>query len=124
LQWLSIGIAILRDRRQQPVYPRWVGFVNIWLAVLFCPGNFIYFFRSGPLAWNGLLSWWATVVGFFVWLVVMIVMTFKAIAHQDAEAALPGGDVSDPRVQQALDQMADEIAALRAEVTPTPTPAR
>jgi len=91
MEWLAIGIAILRDRHEHPIYPRWVGYVNLWLAFLFCPGEFVFFFQDGPLAWNGALSWYATVIGFFVWLVVMVVMTLRAIDQPDEhlETAAP-----------------------------------
>lgn len=81
LEWLIIGVAIIRDRSADPIYPRWVAYVNFWLAALFCPGEFVVFFKSGPLAWNGLLSWYTTVIGFFIWLVVMVVATLRAIDH-------------------------------------------
>lgn len=89
LQWALIGIVILRDRRPQPIYPRWVAYVNFSLAALFMPGEFVVFFKDGPLAWNGLLAWYTTVIGFFVWLVVMVVMTLKAIDHDDATKEQP-----------------------------------
>lgn len=79
LEWALIGIAILRDRSPQPLYPRWVGYVNLWLALIFCSGEFVVFFKDGPLAWNGALSWYATVIGFFIWMVVMVITTLQAI---------------------------------------------
>lgn len=41
------------------------GFLNIWIALLFMPAAIMSFFKSGPFAWNGLLSFWvpATVFG-------------------------------------------------------------
>lgn len=84
LEWALIGVAILRDRREQPIYPRWVGYVNLWLALVFCSGEFVVFFKNGPLAWNGLLSWYLTVIGFFIWMVVMVITTLRAIDVPDA----------------------------------------
>jgi hypothetical protein len=127
MEWASIGIAILRDHRDQPIYPRWVGYVNLWLAACFCPGNLVFFFKSGPFAWNGLLSWYVTVIGFFIWLVVMVVTTLAAIRRQDAEEALTirtAEDEGDPSVSLRIEQMEQQIVALRAELTQPPVPAR
>ncbi len=71
-QYLLIGIAILADRAEQPVFPRWVGFMNIWIAIFFVPATFVPFFKTGPLAWNGLLSFWIPVAVFFAWFVIMV----------------------------------------------------
>jgi hypothetical protein len=87
LEWALIGVAILRDGREHPIYPRWVGYVNFSLAALFCPGEFVVFFKDGPLAWNGLLAWYTTVIGFFIWLVVMVITTLRAIDRPDEVAA-------------------------------------
>lgn len=117
MEWLAIGIAILRDPRERPIYPRWVGYVNLWLAFLFCPGEFVFFFQDGPLAWNGALSWYATVIGFFIWLAVMVVTTLQAITKQDAadtDATPAVGAPIDPRVRVRLEQMEAELGALRS----------
>jgi hypothetical protein len=116
LEWAAIGLPILRDHRAKPIYPRWVGYVNLWLAVCFCPGNLVFFFKRGPFAWNGLLSWYVTVIAFFVWLVVMIVTTLAAIARQDAEEAAGVGDEVDPALALRLERMDREIASLRSEL--------
>jgi hypothetical protein len=119
LQWATIGIAILRDKRKRPVYPRWVGYVNLWLAVLFIPGNFVIFFKTGPLAWNGLLTWYTVVVGFFIWLVVMMWATLRTIDRQQTDDALDGDHAEgqiDPPLGLRLEQMDGELASLRAEL--------
>jgi hypothetical protein len=120
LEWVLIGIAILRDQREQPVWPRWVGYVNIWLAILFVPGNFVVFFKNGPLAWNGLLGWYTTVIGFFIWLIVMVLTTLRAI-NQQARAETPAAAASVETVTPAqLAQLGAEIAQLRTEVLGDP----
>lgn len=39
----------------QIVFRRWVGYLNIWAALLLAPAVLIYFFKTGPFAWNGIL---------------------------------------------------------------------
>jgi hypothetical protein len=119
LQFAVIGIAIIRDARAQPIYPRWVAYVNFWVALLFCSGNFIFFFKSGPLAWNGIASWWFVVVGFFIWLTAMVVTTLKAIARQHADEADSSGEALDdvaPAVRRRLERMNTELEHLRSEL--------
>ncbi|ONH31332.1 hypothetical protein BL254_23235 [Protofrankia sp. BMG5.30] len=87
VQNLVIGIAVLRDKRAEPIFPRWYGYFNIWCALLYCPASLDVFAKTGPIAWNGLLTWWLSLVAFFLWLVVTIVVILKAITSQQKEHA-------------------------------------
>ncbi|WP_159979084.1 MULTISPECIES: hypothetical protein [unclassified Novosphingobium] len=70
-QFGAIAAGVFADRSAQPIYPRWVAYFNIWIAILFVPGGFAYFVRTGAFAWDGLLAFWAAAGAFFVWLLVM-----------------------------------------------------
>jgi len=83
VQNIAIGLCILQDTKR--VFPRWVGFFNIYTALLFPPGTLIYYFRSGPFAWDGLLSWWLVVVDFVAWFAVMFFVMRRAIREQAAD---------------------------------------
>jgi hypothetical protein len=72
IQYCFIGIAILADRNLTPIFPRWIGYLNLWVALLFVPATLIPFFKTGPFAWNGLLSFWVPVIVFFIWFAVML----------------------------------------------------
>jgi len=71
LQYIAIGAAILLDRSAAPVFPRWVAYANLWIGLLLVPACLIPFFKNGPLAWNGILSFWIPVVVFVAWFAVM-----------------------------------------------------
>ncbi len=71
IQPAVIGIAILGDQSQRPVFPRWGGYFNLWVAVLFAPGVIALFFKSGPFAWNGLFPYWLPFVAFASWYLTM-----------------------------------------------------
>lgn len=86
VQVACFGVAILIDRRPVPVFPRWLGYCNLWVALIFCAGTFNVFFKTGPLAWNGLLAWWLPVLVFAVWLVLVTIYLRKAIDSHIAEA--------------------------------------
>jgi hypothetical protein len=88
LQLAIFGVVILLDRREEPIFPRWLGYTNLWLSLMFTPASFLVFFKSGPLAWNGLLVWWVPVVAFLFWFVPNFVMLLRAADRDDG---LPAG---------------------------------
>ena len=85
IQNLAIAFAILGDKHARPVFPRWVAFLNIWVALLFAPGGLITFFKSGPFAWNGMLAFYVAGAVFAAWFAVMVIMLRKAIDEQERE---------------------------------------
>lgn len=87
LQATVIGVCILKDRSATPVYPRWVGFANLWIAFLFMPGALIPFVKSGPFAWDGVLAFWLVAVAFFGWILMLWSTTVRAIKAQSESPA-------------------------------------
>jgi hypothetical protein len=85
LQGLVIGVLILRDKRKDPLFPRWGGYFNIWVVLMFAPASCVVLFHDGPLAWNGLISWWLALVTFFVWMVGLTWMLLRAIDRQEPD---------------------------------------
>jgi hypothetical protein len=76
---IAIGIAILRDRGAVPLFPRWLGFFNFWVALLILPALLLPFFKSGPFAYNGILALYLPFGAFFIWMVVMTFGLMRAI---------------------------------------------
>ena len=83
VQMLICGIAILKYSSSNQVFPRWVGFFNIWGALTFMAGALLPFFKTGPFAWNGLLTFWLPASIFGIWFIVMQVAVLKAIAAEN-----------------------------------------
>ena len=79
VQFTAIGFALLSDRNDPPLFPRWAGYFNFWLAFLAIPGGLITFFKAGPFAWNGLLAFWIPIVAFIAWFFVMAPLLIQAI---------------------------------------------
>lgn len=78
--WIgAIGIAILRDENATPLFARWVGYFNLWVAVLILPALLVPFFKTGPFAYNGLLALYLPFGAFFIWMVVMTLALFRAV---------------------------------------------
>ncbi|MEW6442201.1 MAG: hypothetical protein AB1640_14785 [bacterium] len=79
---VAIGFAILLDKSERPVFPRWVAWVNFWFAGLVMTGQFMIFFKEGPMAWNGLLAvYWPAFV-FFFWICAMSTFMIKALKRE------------------------------------------
>ena len=103
-QWLVTGIVILGDSRARPVLPRWAGYANLWLAFMSIPSTGLYFFKTGPFSWTGVLSFWFAALAFFLWALVMTIVLVRAIRAQ-ALSTEPDPEVSD---------LARQVAALLA----------
>ena len=85
LQSVALGVAILLDRRAQPLFPRWVGYLCFLTAALYVPLSLVPFVRTGPFAWQGLLNFWAVFVMFFVLIVVVTPYAFRAVRRLERE---------------------------------------
>jgi hypothetical protein len=83
VQSLAIGTCILADERPVKLYPRWIGYLNYWLALAFMVGILVPFFRHGPFGWNGLIGFWFAAVAFFGWMLVLWWATLRAIRTSD-----------------------------------------
>ncbi|MGH7965328.1 MAG: hypothetical protein ACRERD_26545 [Candidatus Binatia bacterium] len=91
-QPLAIGLCILGSESSEEVYPRWLGYGNLWLAFLLVPGVLIPFFVTGPFAWDGLFSFWLALNVFFLWMILNYVYTVKAIRAQQVGEQQRGWD--------------------------------
>jgi hypothetical protein len=66
VQWGIPGFIILGDKRAQPVFPRWLGYLGLWVAALSVPAVMIAMFQTGPFSWNGIIGFWLPVAAFGV----------------------------------------------------------
>ncbi|WNC73791.1 hypothetical protein RGQ13_07330 [Thalassotalea psychrophila] len=79
VSYIALGISILNDNRQQPVFPRWFGFFNFWMALLAYGGALLIFFTHGPFAWNGLIAFWIPAFAFFGWYIVAAIVLIQSV---------------------------------------------
>jgi hypothetical protein len=91
IQNVAIGVAILNDKQQ--ILPRWVAYVNFWVAFSFIPDVLAFFFHSGPFGWRGIFIFWLALTTYTIFLVVMSVTLLKAI-RESAEPRVAGAAVA------------------------------
>jgi hypothetical protein len=94
LQLSCIAIASFMDRSADPIWPRWVGYLNIWVAMGGTGGGIAVFFKHGPFAWNGLVGFYIPIGAFVVWIAVMTYYMHTGITRQftaksDVNASAP-----------------------------------
>jgi hypothetical protein len=85
MQNLAIALAVLGDRNPNPIFPRWYGYLSLWCIALFTPACLDVFFQHGPFAWNGIFTWWMSLVSFFIWIVITAVMQLRAVNKMEDE---------------------------------------
>jgi hypothetical protein len=110
-QAIGLGMLTLLDRRPDPIYPRWFGYFQLWAAIGLCPADLDIFFKSGPLAWNGIITFWLPVTAAVAWLVVTTAMTARAVKRQPADPLdSPGLSAAEAR------ELTERIAALETRL--------
>lgn len=88
MQMFCIGIAALIDDSPDPIWPRWAGYLNMWVGVGGVGGGLAVFFKQGPFAWNGLIGFYVPLTVFFIWIVTMTYLMHTGIKRR-AAAELP-----------------------------------
>ncbi|HEX3408862.1 MAG TPA: hypothetical protein VHS07_01210 [Candidatus Binataceae bacterium] len=71
VQAIAAGLAGLADRSATPVFPRWVSYWAIFTGFSFVVLTAMPFYKTGPLAWNGAISFWALFGTYFTWTISM-----------------------------------------------------
>ncbi|CDO90240.1 hypothetical protein [Mycobacterium triplex] len=87
VQLLAIAAAILIDHRSEPVLPRWLGYLNLWVAMLIIPAGLVLFFKHGPFAWNGVVGLYIPLVAFVIWIMSMTVTIHQKLSQEIASAS-------------------------------------
>jgi hypothetical protein len=84
-QSVILALAIYFDDPSHPVFKRWVAHFNLLIAAALVPAAFVGLALSGPMAWDGALSFWLKNSAIVVWIVVMGVVLGQAIYRERAE---------------------------------------
>jgi hypothetical protein len=79
---LVIGLGVILDKSEEPAFPRWVAYLCFWLAFLLIPAGLMLFAKTGPFAFDGVITFWVPNVAFFGWIFVMTWLVIKAIRRE------------------------------------------
>lgn len=86
--WVGVSVICFRPATQlvkNNPFPRWFGWLSLWITLMFEAGAVAFVPRTGPFAWNGLLVFWSPLTLFGVWITVMSWLIFRALRAQVAE---------------------------------------
>ena len=90
-QGVALSLAVFQDSTQT-LFKRWFGWFNLWAQLVFLPGTFIPLFKTGPMAWNGSVSFWIPAAVFSIWMCVLTWALLRAVNAPDPEAVKPERD--------------------------------
>jgi hypothetical protein len=82
VQNIIIAAVVLSDTTERPIYPRWIAYANLLIAASFVPDLLLGYFRTGPLAYQGVIAFWLPTITYGLWLPIMGITTWQAIKDQ------------------------------------------
>jgi len=82
-QDLLVSCAILSDKRPTPLIPHWVAWVNSAVTLTFYPAFGVHCVRSGPIAWNGAVTFWLGAVGLGLQIGLLVLYFLKSVNKMD-----------------------------------------
>lgn len=94
VMWMAFGLAIVLD--QNGVLPKWLGYYTVWQYVSELVAAPVWIAKSGPFAWNGLMTFWLAMTLYVPWQIIVYVCIFRAIKNQ------PDGDLEHIHVNERL----------------------
>lgn len=80
-----LAVAILRDRSEEPTFPRWVAYVSLLTALLFAPAGLPLFFKGTEMAYDGVLGMFVPFIVFFVWVESVTWAMGRRLATEDPD---------------------------------------
>jgi hypothetical protein len=69
--FITVAVAALNDKSSHPVFPRWTAFISFLVFMLMLPDQLLFFFKTGPFAWNGLFAFWIPLSVFCGWFLLI-----------------------------------------------------
>jgi hypothetical protein len=82
---LLLAASVYFDKGPAPVFPRWVGHFAVATGLAMAPAVGAAVFQSGPLAWDGAVSFWLRNSAFVLFVVVMFFVLRGAVHRQAVE---------------------------------------
>lgn len=70
MMFASVALVALLGDKALPIFPRWYGYLNLWVLVAIIPGVLALLLKTGPFAWDGLIVYWMGAVTFVTTLAI------------------------------------------------------
>ncbi len=91
IMWMAFGLAIILD--QNNILPKWLGYYTVWQYVTELMAAPVWIAKSGPFAWNGLMTFWLAMTLYVSWQFIVYACIYRSIKNQP-EAELENAWVS------------------------------
>lgn len=85
VQNFCLAMAIYLEQGPNLVFPRWVAHFNIVAALLIAPSAFALMYKTGPLAWDGAISFWLHIFTYALYIIVMFFVLRSVLNKQSCE---------------------------------------
>ncbi len=79
LQMVAAALVGLADKREVRLFPRWVCYLTIWCGISFIPASLTGVLKTGPFAWDGLLSYYLPYACWLGWYTVASIYMLKDV---------------------------------------------
>jgi len=80
--FITVAIVAFSDKSVRPTFPRWSGFASVMTFILFLPDQLLFFFKTGPFAWNGLFAFWVPLSIFCGWFIMVFYLIRRSILRE------------------------------------------
>jgi len=101
LQLSVVGVCAFLDK-DEVVFPRWYAWLSIWASFVFLVDLLVFFMKTGPFAFNGLISFWLALAVLGSWLVVTFFVLRKAVLTREYQQPNKEADRLRPAVASTL----------------------
>ncbi len=88
VQMFALGVGILKDKRANPLIPKWFAWYGIWVGFMFVAECLMPFFKSGAFARQGVLNFWIEFMIWFVWVPTLSFFALRAINRIERESRM------------------------------------
>ena len=79
-----VVVTLSQPKDVRSPFPRWFGYLTIWVALITEVGAVGYLTKHGPFAWNGLFVFWLPFGIGFAWLALLAILLLRALKQQKA----------------------------------------
>ncbi len=80
--FITVAVTAFNDKSANPTFPRWSAALSILTFVLFLPDQMLFFFKTGPFAWNGLFAFWIPLTVFCGWFIMVFYLIRRSVLRE------------------------------------------